>query len=69
MGSIAIAGQGFDTAGLVSNSFDLGPNYIGPLNAIVFTVTSGASLLAPFIVGVLTPQVLILHVLHVISFD
>lgn len=55
--SISISGQGFDTAGSVSNAFDLGPNYIGPINAIAFTISSGASLFAPFVVGILTPHV------------
>lgn len=58
--SIATAGQGFDTAGTVCTSFDLAPNYIGPINAIAFTVSSGASLLAPYVVGILTPNVNIL---------
>lgn len=55
--SIAISGQGFDAAGSVSNAFDLSPNYIGPINAIAHTISSGASLLAPFMVGLLTPHV------------
>lgn len=58
--SISMSGQGFDTAGSVSNAFDLSPNYTGPINAIAFTISSGAALLAPFIVGILTPHVNIL---------
>lgn len=55
--SIAISGQGFDAAGSVSNSFDLSPNYISAINAIAFTISSGAALLGPFVVGLLTPNV------------
>lgn len=55
--TISIAAQGFNTAGTVLNLFDLGPNYVGPLNSIVNTVSSIAALLAPNIVGILTPHV------------
>lgn len=56
--SISISGQGFDAAGSVSNVFDLSPNYTGPINALAFTISSGAALLAPFIAGILTPHVI-----------
>lgn len=56
--SISISGQGFDAAGSVSNSFDLSPNYISSINAVAFTVSSGAALLGPFMVGLLTPHVI-----------
>lgn len=55
--TISIAAQGFNTAGTVLNLFDLGPNYIGPLNSIVNSVSSIAALLAPNVVGILTPHV------------
>lgn len=55
--SISTAGQGFDSAGTVCTAFDLGPNYIGPVNAVAFTVSSAASIFAPYVVGVLTPNV------------
>lgn len=55
--TISIAGQGFNSAGTILNLFDLGPNYIGPLNGITNSISSIAALLAPYIVGVLTPHV------------
>lgn len=55
--TISIAAQGFNTAGTVLNIFDLGPNYIAPLNSIVNSVSSIAAFLAPNIVGILTPNV------------
>ena len=55
--SISISGQGFDAAGSIANAFDLSPNYIGVINSIAFTISSGAGILAPFIVGLLTPHV------------
>lgn len=67
--SIAISGQGFDAAGSVSNSFDLSPNYISSINAVAFTVSSGAALLAPFMVGLLTPHVNTLTHFVTISFQ
>lgn len=55
--SIAISGQGFDAAGSVANAFDLAPNYTGPINAFTFTISYGAALIAPLVVGLLTPHV------------
>lgn len=49
--------QGFDTAGMNISAFDLAPNYVAPLSAIVHTVHSAASFFAPYIIGVLTPHV------------
>ncbi|XP_055326919.1 putative inorganic phosphate cotransporter [Sitodiplosis mosellana] len=54
--TISIAGQGFNSAGTILNLFDLGPNYIGPLNGIANSVSSIAALLAPYVVGILTPH-------------
>lgn len=55
--TISIAGQGFNAAGTTLNMFDLGPNYIGPLTGVVNSVSTLASMLAPTIVGYLTPHV------------
>lgn len=55
--TISIAGQGFNAAGTTLNMFDLAPNYIGPLTGVVNSVSTLASLLAPTIVGYLTPHV------------
>lgn len=49
--------QGFDTAGMNISAYDLAPNYIAPLSAIVHTVHSAASFFAPYSIGVLTPNV------------
>lgn len=54
---ISIAGQGFNAAGTVLNGFDLGPNYIGPVSGMVAGVSTTSSLMAPYIVGLLTPHV------------
>lgn len=55
--TISIAGQGFNAAGTVLNGFDLGPNYIGPVSGMVAGVSTTSSLMAPYIVGLLTPHV------------
>lgn len=55
--TISIAGQGFNTGGTILNGFDLGPNYIGPLSGMVAGVSTISSLMAPYIVGLLTPHV------------
>lgn len=54
---IAITGQGFDAAGLIMNSIDLTPNYGGALNAVVQIMYSAAAILAPYSIGLLTPNV------------
>lgn len=55
--SLAISFQGFGVAALILVPFDLGPNYSGPLNAVVHTCYAVAALLAPFIVGFFAPHV------------
>lgn len=55
--TVSIAGQGFNAAGTTLNMFDLAPNYIGPLTGVVNSVSTLASLLAPTVVGFLTPHV------------
>lgn len=55
--TISIAGQAFNTAGTLLNLYDLAPNYISTLNGMVDIVQSTAALLAPSIVGILTPHV------------
>lgn len=58
MMSLAVAFQGFGVAALVLVPFDLAPNFSGPLNAVVHTCYALAALLAPIIVGQLTPHVI-----------
>lgn len=55
--SISLAGHSFDAAGTELNAFDLGPNYVGPVASLVFTVATGAALIAPTVVGALVPNV------------
>lgn len=57
MFSLAISAQGFSSSGMTLIPFDLGPNYSGPLYAVVHTSYSVAALLAPFIVSIFTPHV------------
>lgn len=49
----------FTSKELIRNLFPqfLAPNYIGPINAVAFTVSSVASISAPYAVGFLTPHV------------
>lgn len=55
--TISISGQGFDAAGVILNALDLGPNYIGSLNAVVQTMYCAAAIFAPYTIGILTPNV------------
>lgn len=57
MFSLAISTGGFGAAALALVPFDLSPNYSGPVNAVVHTCYSIAALIAPFIVGIITPHV------------
>lgn len=54
---LTISVQGFDTAGMNICAYDVAPNYVAPLMAIVHTVHSAASFFAPYTIGVLTPHV------------
>lgn len=55
--SISLTGHSFDVAGTELNAFDLGPNYVGPITSLVFTVATGTALIAPYTAGVLVPNV------------
>lgn len=54
---LSISLQGLDTAGMNISAYDLAPNYVAPLMAVVHTVHSAASFFAPYTIGVLTPHV------------
>lgn len=54
---LTISAQGLDTAGLNVSAYDLAPNYVAPLMAVVHTVHSAASFFAPYTIGILTPHV------------
>lgn len=55
--SISIAGHGFNAAGAAINLFDLSPNYVAPLNGIINSIATIVGISAPYIAGVLTPNV------------
>lgn len=55
--TIAVGCHGFNAAGTILNLFDLAPNYVGALCGIGNTVTTTLGILAPYIVGILTPNV------------
>lgn len=55
--SISIAGHGFNAAGAAINLFDLSPNYAAPLNAVINSLSSIVGMSAPYIAGVMTPNV------------
>lgn len=55
--TISILGHGFNSAGAAINLFDLSPNYAAPLNAVVNTLATIVGISAPYIAGVLTPNV------------
>lgn len=38
--AISIGGHGFNSAGAAINLFDLGPNYVAPLNAIINSIAT-----------------------------
>lgn len=59
--TISISGHGFNSAGAAINLFDLSPNYAAPLNAIVNTLATIVGISAPYIAGVLTPNVSFHH--------
>lgn len=55
----ATSGQGLDAAGVDLNAYDLAPNYAGPIRAFIFTMATVGNILAPYVVGVMTPNVLL----------
>lgn len=56
---LTVGSMGFNAVGLVLNAMDLSPNYAGALTALTQTIGSVAGLLAPYIVGLLTPNALL----------
>lgn len=55
--TISISAHGFNSAGAAINLFDLSPNYVAPLNAVINSLASIVGILAPYIAGILTPNV------------
>lgn len=54
--TISVSAHGFNSAGAAINLFDLSPNYVAPLNAVINSLASIVGILAPYIAGVLTPN-------------
>lgn len=55
--TISISAHGFNSAGAAINLFDLSPNYAAPLNAVINSLATIVGISAPYIAGVLTPNV------------
>lgn len=55
--TISISAHGFNSAGAAINLFDLSPNYVAPLNAVINSLATVVGITAPYMVGVLTPHV------------
>lgn len=55
--SISISAHGFNSAGAAINLFDLSPNYVAPLNAVINSLATVVGMSAPYIAGILTPNV------------
>lgn len=55
--TISISAHGFNSAGAAINLFDLSPNYIAPLNAVINSLATVVGICAPYIAGLLTPNV------------
>lgn len=55
--TISISGHGFNSAGGAINLFDLGPNYVAPLNAVINSLATVVGIAAPYIAGIITPNV------------
>lgn len=54
---ISVGARGFLAAGLYVNPMDLSPNYAGALISLANGIGALTGVLAPYIVGVLTPHV------------
>lgn len=54
---LSIGSMGFNAAGTVLNCFDLSPNYAGTLAGLTNSIGSLTGILAPYAVGLLTPNV------------
>ncbi|XP_055326920.1 sialin-like [Sitodiplosis mosellana] len=57
--SVSIAAHGFNSAGAAINLFDLSPNYVAPLNAVINSLATVVGMSAPYIAGLLTPNALL----------
>lgn len=55
--TISVSAHGFNSAGAAINLFDLSPNYVAPMNAVINSLATVVGISAPYIAGVLTPNV------------
>lgn len=55
--AISVGMEGPISSGTAVNPLDLSPNYVGPLTAVANLITSTAGMFAPYLIGVLTPNV------------
>lgn len=60
---ISVGARGFLTAGLYVNPMDLSPNYAGALMSLANGTGALTGVLAPYIVGVLTPHVRLIPII------
>lgn len=56
--TITVTSQNLATPGSYVNPMDLSPNYIGPLSAIVNGVSAFSGILSPYVIGLMTPNVI-----------
>lgn len=61
--AVAVASQGVQISNLVINVMDLSPNYTATISGMIGAIGSTLGILAPVIVGFLTPHVRLLIVL------
>lgn len=55
--TVAISAHGFNSAGAAINLYDLSPNYAAALSGIINFFATVVSISAPYIAGLLTPNV------------
>lgn len=55
--TISVSAHGFNSAGAAINLFDLSPNYVAPMNAVINSLATVVGISAPYIAGLLTPNV------------
>lgn len=59
--TMSIGMHGFLTSGTSPNAMDLSPNYAGALMSVVNGISSLTGVAAPYVVGLMTPNVSILY--------
>lgn len=59
---ISIGSQGLMTCGIVLNPMDLSPMFASTLSGLMNCISTFTGILAPYVVGALTPNVRVIHV-------